>query len=88
MNRTVLRTKTYVNADPEETIGVTGFAAQHMSLHDVVALRVRKNPKWSQEGALQQEDDVVFIDVALKTPEGEKQRGFSITLYANEEAQL
>ena len=88
MNRTVLRTKTYVNADPEETIGATGFAAQHMSLHDVVALRVRKNPKWSQEGALQQEDDVVFIDVALKTPEGQRQRGFTLTLFANKGVQL
>jgi|13_taG_2_1085334.scaffolds.fasta_scaffold179049_2 hypothetical protein len=84
MNRTVLRTKTYVNADPEETIGATGFAAQTMSLHDVIAFRVRKNPKHH----LPRDEDIVFIDIALKTPEGEKQRGFSITLYANEEAQL
>ncbi len=80
----VMRQKVYVNADPEETIGVTGFSAHTMSLHDVEAFRVVKNPKHH----LPRDDDVVFIDVSLKTPEGERQRGFSLTLYAKKEVQL
>lgn len=81
-----MREKTYVNADPEETGlgGATGFAGQTMSLHDVVGFKVVKN----QKHHLPRDNDVVFIDVALKTPEGERQRGFSITLYADKGVQL
>ena len=80
----VMRQKVYVNADPEETIGATGFSAQTMSLHDVVAFKVVKN----QKHHLPRDDDVVFIDVALKTPEGERPRGFTLTLYADKGVQL
>lgn len=86
MSEHVMRQKTYVNADPEETGlgGRTGFSAQTMSFHDVIGFKVVKN----QKHHLPRDDDVVFIDVALKTPKGERQRGFSITLYADKGVQL
>ena len=84
MSEHVMRQKVYVNADPEETIGRTGFSAQTMSLHDVVAFKVVRNPKWSRG----QEEDVVFIDVALKTPEGQRKRGITLTLFADKGVQL
>ena len=76
--------KTYVNADPEETIGNTGFSGMDMNIHDVVGFKVVKN----QKHHLPRKDDVVFIDVAIETPEGEMQRGFTLTLYAKEGVQL
>ena len=84
MSEHVMRQKVYVNADPEETIGRTGFCSQTMSLHDVVAFKVVRNPKWSRG----QEEDVVFIDVALKTPEGQRKRGITLTLFADKGVQL
>jgi len=78
--------KTYVNADPEETGtgGKTGFSAQTLSLHDVVGFKVVKN----QKHHLPRKDDIIFIDIALETPAGERQRGFTLTLYAKEGVQL
>ena len=67
-----------MNADPEETIGRTGFT-NGMSLHGVTALKVIKN----ESGHLPRENDIVFIHVGL----GERE-GFTLTLFADKGVQL
>tara|TARA_R100001530_G_scaffold37016_1_gene28741 strand:- start:477 stop:713 length:237 start_codon:yes stop_codon:yes gene_type:complete len=78
MSKHVMREKTYVNADPEETIGSTGFT-NDMSLHGVKALKVIKNK--SQH--LPREDDIVFIHIRTG-----KNEGFTVTLFADKGVQL
>ena len=73
-----MRQKIYANADPEETIGRTGFT-NGMSLHGVTALKVIKN----ESHHLPRDEDIVFIHV--RTGEGE---GFTLTLFAKREVQL
>ena len=73
-----MREKTYVNADPEDTISTTGFS-NGMTLHGVTALKVIKN----QSHHLPRNDDIVFIHI--RTGEDD---GITLSLYADKGVQL
>ena len=79
MNSHVMRQKTYVNADPEETLQ-DNYAKVSQSIHSVTGLKVVKNPNHH----LPRDEDLVRIDIAI----GNQGQGISITLFAKKGVQL
>ena len=78
MSKHVMRQKTYVNADQEETLE-ENYSSINQSIHSVTGFQVIKNPTHQ----LPRDEDMVRIDIAIG-----KHRGISITLFAEKGVQL